>query len=151
MRTSDVITRPAASSGGIARARPSHVERGASGVVTTPAATKVYRSGGNAATQTQRFVVDEAAALEWLPQETIAFDGADVTVSTIVELARRGAVRRLGDPLSRASRGGRDVRARALRQRFEIFREGRPLLIDRALFDGGSPCSARSGASGGVR
>src|SRR5215203_3831005 len=42
-------------------------------LLTAPGASKWYRSAGPWASQTLRF--DVAGALEWLPQETIVFDG----------------------------------------------------------------------------
>src|SRR5258706_11967801 len=51
------------------------VESGARALITTPAATKVYRSDGRRAVQRTRLSVAPGAALEWLPQETIVFDG----------------------------------------------------------------------------
>ena len=54
------------------------VGQGAHALLTTPGATRFYRSGaGRQATLQQEFVVAANAALEWLPQETILFDGAD--------------------------------------------------------------------------
>ena len=44
--------------------------------MTTPAASKVYRTTGAAARQVQRLRVAEGATLEWLPQEAIIYDGA---------------------------------------------------------------------------
>src|SRR6187402_782414 len=52
------------------------VERDAHALLTTPAATRFYRAGPHPrAALNQQFVVQDAA-LEWLPQETIVFDGA---------------------------------------------------------------------------
>jgi urease accessory protein len=56
-------------------------------LVTTPAATKVYRTRGPRATQVQRLTVAAHAALEWLPQETILHDGAAIDLDTTVVLA----------------------------------------------------------------
>ena len=47
---------------------------GASTLLTTPGAAKWYRSAGPWAKQSVAF--DVQGALEWLPQETIVFDGA---------------------------------------------------------------------------
>jgi urease accessory protein len=44
--------------------------------VTTPAAEKVYRSAGDTTRLTTALEVAEGATLEWLPQETILFEGA---------------------------------------------------------------------------
>lgn len=49
---------------------------GAAALVTTPAAEKIYRSLGPAVRVANRIEVAEGAVLEWLPQETILFDGA---------------------------------------------------------------------------
>ena len=48
---------------------------GAHALITTPGATRWYRSAGPAATQTLRFRVAAGATLEWLPQESIFFEG----------------------------------------------------------------------------
>lgn len=105
---------------------------GAQALVTTPAATKFYRSGERDAEQTLRAHVAAAATLEWLPQETIVFDGAWARNSTRVELARDARfigweVVCLGRPATRETfmRG-------AWRQRFEVWRDGTPLFIDRS-------------------
>ncbi len=58
------------------------VEAGAHALVTTPAATKFYRSAGPAASQRQTLRVAPRATLEWLPQEAIVFDGARVRTVT---------------------------------------------------------------------
>lgn len=55
-------------------------------LLTTPGAGKWYRSGGAEAAQRLRFHVSENAALEWLPQETIVFDGARARMETEIHL-----------------------------------------------------------------
>ena len=65
------------------------VGQGAHALLTTPGATRFYRSGaGRQATLQQEFVVAANAALEWLPQETILFDGADARSCIRVTLER---------------------------------------------------------------
>ena len=49
--------------------------RDAACLATTPGAAKFYRGNGTPASQRQRVVAD-GAAVEWLPQENIFFDGA---------------------------------------------------------------------------
>ena len=58
----------------------------AQALLTTPGATKFYRSAGQRARQTQRLLVESGATLEWLPQENIFFPGAEVTLQTRVDL-----------------------------------------------------------------
>lgn len=52
-----------------------HVAPGAHALVTTPGATRFYRSTGEAAVQHVDARVDAGARLEWLPLEAIAFSG----------------------------------------------------------------------------
>ncbi|MDD5273127.1 MAG: urease accessory protein UreD [Methylovulum sp.] len=56
-------------------------------LVTTPAAGKFYRSEGKLARQQVVLTVAAGAALEWLPQETIIYEGALVATDVRVELA----------------------------------------------------------------
>jgi urease accessory protein len=55
--------------------------------ITTPGAAKWYRSAGKPAHQSLSFSVATGALLEWLPQETIVFDGAMPELETHVALA----------------------------------------------------------------
>ena len=51
------------------------VQAGAHLLVTTPAATRFYRSNAGEAAQVVHASVAEGARLEWLPQETLAYPG----------------------------------------------------------------------------
>ncbi len=62
-------------------------EPGAHALVTTPGATKFYRSAGALATQSQRFNVASGSLLEWLPQENILFPEANARFETDIYLA----------------------------------------------------------------
>ncbi|UOA10089.1 urease accessory protein UreD [Methylobacter sp. S3L5C] len=55
-------------------------------LVTTPAAGKFYRSTGELARQSVTLTVAAGAALEWLPQETIIYEGARVASELRVNL-----------------------------------------------------------------
>lgn len=61
----------------------------ANALLTTPGAAKWYRSAGAWARQTLRFVV--GGSLEWLPRETIVFDGALAQMETRIELGPHGS------------------------------------------------------------
>lgn len=52
-----------------------HAEPGTHGLITTPGATRFYRSEGEAATQQTRLHVDAGARLEWLPLEALCYSG----------------------------------------------------------------------------
>lgn len=49
---------------------------GAHALITTPGATRFYRSAGTPATQSLRARLAPGSRLEWLPLETIAYDGS---------------------------------------------------------------------------
>ncbi len=113
------------------------VDAGAHALITTPGAGKYYRSDGREAQVRQSFRVAERAALEWLPQENLLFDATRVDMSTRVELAADARfigweVTALGRPAS----GERYISGHC-RQKLEVWREGRPLLIERATLAGG--------------
>src|SRR5262249_20763407 len=63
--------------------------RNASALLTTPGAAKWYRSAGPIARQSLAF--DVAGSLEWLPQETIVFDGARAELECDVDLEAQAA------------------------------------------------------------
>ena len=55
--------------------------------ITTPGAAKWYKANGKVSRQTVHLHLNQGAALEWLPQETIFFDTANVALDQHVELA----------------------------------------------------------------
>lgn len=107
------------------------VDAGAETVVTTPGATKFYRSGGAQASQQQHLVVADGATLEWLPMENIFFPGADVALSTRVDLhgSARVAVSEiqcLGRPaINEIFDSG------YIDSRLSIYRDEIPILLER--------------------
>lgn len=113
------------------------VGAGSRALLTTPGATKFYRSAGPEAVQRVHLRVAQEALLEWTPQETILFDGSRSRLETRVEL-EAGArflgweITALGRPAARAP-----FAAGLCRQAFEIEREGRPLWVDRSEYRGG--------------
>ena len=56
-------------------------------LVTTPAATRYYRSAHGAATQRVVATVAAGARLEWVPQETLAYSGCDGRNEVVLSLA----------------------------------------------------------------
>jgi urease accessory protein len=69
-----VVHPPGGIAGGDELTLDARVERNSLALLTTPGAGKWYRSAGAWARQTLNFEV--AGSLEWLPRETIVFDGA---------------------------------------------------------------------------
>ena len=60
---------------------------GAHALLTTPGATRFYRSDGRVAAQRAPLVVAEGARLEWLPLEAIAYPGCDAVNEVGFDLA----------------------------------------------------------------
>jgi urease accessory protein len=109
---------------------------GAHAFITTPAAGKFYRCEGRTGTLHQHLRIAAGACIEWLPQETLVYAGAQAAMSTRVEIAPGGSfiggeILCLGRPAS-----GERFPHGALRQGFEIWRDGRPLWIERAGYEG---------------
>jgi urease accessory protein len=59
---------------------------GAEVLLTTPGATKWYKANARPASQHTRLRVGRDAVVEWLPLETIVFDGADAQSSLTVDM-----------------------------------------------------------------
>jgi urease accessory protein len=63
------------------------VRAGAHGLITTPGASKFYRSTGKTALLQQQFNVANDGVLEFLPQESIYFPATEVSSKILVNLA----------------------------------------------------------------
>ena len=63
------------------------LDAGTHAVLTTPGATRFYRSAGPLARQQVRMRLAEGARLEWLPLETIAYRGCDAENQLCFDLA----------------------------------------------------------------
>jgi len=114
-----------------------HLQENAQALITTAAASKIYRSNGQRARQKIHIHVEAGACLEWLPQETIVFNGADYQQQMTVELAPGASwlaweITRFG----RTARKERFVQG-DWRSHTEIWQQGRPLWIDRQWLPGG--------------
>lgn len=109
---------------------------GCGALLTTPGATKWYRSAAAWARQKITFTVGAGASLEWLPQETIVFDGALADARLDVEIIGDGTfigweilcLGRTGSA-ERFSRG--EWRARTM-----IERDAKPLRFEQARLTG---------------
>lgn len=82
-----VVHPPGGIAGGDALTLEAAVASGAHVLLTTPGAAKWYRSAGPWARQRLAFELAPGACLEWLPQESIVFDGARAALETEIGLA----------------------------------------------------------------
>ena len=105
-------------------------------LLTTAAASKVYRSEGERSQQIITLKLAENAYLEWFPQETVIFNEAIYQQDLRVELGSNAVfcgweITRLG----RTARGEQFL-AGDWRSRIEIWQADRPLWIDRQGLQG---------------
>jgi len=105
----------------------------ASAQLTTPGATRWYRSAGPPASQVLHARIGEHAFLEWLPQGTIVYDGALARSDVRIELARGATF--IGVEFASLGRraSGERFRCGEWRQRFEIVRDDAPIWSERAV------------------
>ncbi|OKH18852.1 urease accessory protein [Hydrococcus rivularis NIES-593] len=106
-------------------------------LITTATAGKVYRSNGKLAKQIIRFEIESGACLEWVPQETIIFNGAIYQQDLRVELAPGASW--LGWEITRFGRSARGEKFLQgnWQSHTEIWQQERPLLIDRQWLPAG--------------
>jgi urease accessory protein len=115
--------------------------------LTTPGAGKWYRSAGPRAAQ--RLSFDVEGALEWLPQETIVFDGARADLSTAVRLGEDA--RYVGWEilcLGRSGSGERFARG-TIRLSNSVSRNGKLVWLERGRIDGGGKLMQSQAGLGG--
>lgn len=105
-------------------------------LLTTPGAAKWYRSAGAWAQQRNVLAVGEGACLEWLPQETIVFNGALARLDTTVTLD--AGARYIGWEVLCLGRGAGERFERGhCHPAVSLFRGGKPLWIERGGIEAG--------------
>ncbi len=118
--------------------------------VTTPGAAKWYRSAGRTARAETTLRAGTGALVEWLPQETILFDGARAVIRVAIELA--GDAQFIGWDLTSLGRtaSGERFNTGRLQQRFTLSRDGVLLWCDSAVLDGGARALQSGAILGGA-
>lgn len=104
--------------------------------VTTPAAEKIYRSAGGRALIVTRLQIADEAHAEWLPQETILFDGGRIERNLEIELEGTATIVACDGVVF-----GRLARDEILGPGYfsdtlKVWRDGRMILFDRTRVDG---------------
>lgn len=112
-----------------------HVDNGAEVLITTPAAGKFYRSEGEQASQTVNLKIESNAVLEWLPQETIIYQGARLVSSVNVEL--EDDARFIGWEILAFGRpaAGEGFSSGEALLNWRILRNGKPLYLEKMRLD----------------
>jgi urease accessory protein len=114
------------------------VEANAHAFVTTPGATKWYRSEGAIAEQSIAIKMAHGGSIEWLPQEAIVFNSAQARQSIDVELADNSTflgwdILVLGRLASREN-----FTDGCYAQGWKISRDGVPLWLERGRIEAGT-------------
>lgn len=114
------------------------VKPGGHALLTTPGASKWYRSSGATAGQSVSLRVGAGATVEWLPQESIIFSGAQARMQTQVNLA--DGARFIGvETICFGRRASGETFDRGnLKLATDIHQQGRKLWRERGVIDGGS-------------
>ena len=102
----------------------------ASLVVTTQAAERVYRAIDTAGRVETRIEARDTATLEWLPQETILFDGGRLSRSTEIHCASGASVLAMDWLILGRAASGERVAAGEVRDHWRLYRDGRLVWAD---------------------
>jgi urease accessory protein len=132
-----VVHPPGGIAGGDELAVVADLGDGARVLLTTPGAGKWYRSAGPWARQQVTLKAGAASCVEWLPQETIVYDGALARIGTEVQLAADASF--IGWEivcLGRTASGERFERG-ALRLETRVKREERTIWLEQGTIAGG--------------
>lgn len=121
--------------------------KGSHALLTTPGATKFYRSGGKTACQHQHLTVN-GGVLEWFPQDNIIFPGAIADISTRIHLNNNARfigweVLCLGLPTRKEllSEG-------SLVSRLSLYRNDQPVFLERLAIVGVKDLTSPAGLRG---
>lgn len=127
------------------------VDAGGDGTVSGQAAEKIYRAIDAPARIETRLSLAADARLEWLPQETILFDGARLDRRIDVDLAENASLL-LAECLvfGRRAHGERFLSG-AMHDRWRIVRGGRPLWRDALKVKGGDHAFDAAAGFAGAR
>jgi urease accessory protein len=109
---------------------------GARLTVSTQACEKIYRARDGLAEQRAALSVGDGARLDWLPQETILFDGGALSRRLEADLGAGATLLAVEAVILGRTAMDETVRTGALHDRWRIRREGRLVFADDLRLDG---------------
>lgn len=118
-------------------------EEGAAGLVTTPGATKFYRSktSGSSVSQTLNLL---GGSLEWFPQENIFYNGCIADLSTTIDIHDNAAVA-LWDIQCFGRPAGKELfQTGSVTNQLKLIVDDEPIFLDRLVVNDSHPISQRS-------
>lgn len=102
---------------------------------TTQTAERLYRASEGQAQMDLAMTVGTGGHLDWLPQETILFDGCAATRTTMIDLGEGAGCLMLETLVMGRAAMGETLSHVALRDTRRITRRGRPLHLDPVVLD----------------
>ena len=144
-----IVHPPGGIAGGDALQLEVRLREDTAALLTTPGAGKWYRSLGPTASLAQQFDIGCGAVLEWLPQPAIVFDAA--RAETRIEVRLHQEALYMGWELTCMGRtaSGERFNSGELRQRTEVWQQGRRLWCEYARLAGGDPMLASNAGLAG--
>lgn len=125
---------------------------GSRAVVTSQAAERVYRSsatdGGLSGEIATTITVEAGASAEWLPQETILFEGAALSRSLDIEMTEGSALMALESTVFGRTAMGEEITSCRLADRWRLRRGGRLVFADTFRLDGDARAILAGSATG---
>ena len=112
------------------------VTAGASAVLTTQAAEKIYRSDGPDAEVAIGLTLGSVTRLDWLPQEQILFDGARLRRSLDIHMAVDASLTLAESVVFGRLAMGEAMEHGSYRDRWRIIRDGRLILAEEVRLAG---------------
>lgn len=109
---------------------------GTASTLTTQAAEKIYRSRGAPAELRATLRLGAGAALAWLPQETILFDGARLVRRSSAELAGGARLVACESLVFGRRARGETLRTGLVHDAWRVYRDGRLLWADAFRLEG---------------
>lgn len=126
-----------------------HADEHAHAFLSTPGAAKWYRSNGHISQQQLKIEAKKNSVIEWMPQETILFNAADVVLQSEITLEENA--RYIGCEILCFGRtaSGESFEKGRLRQRLSIKRNNKLIWYEQGdLLGGSDPMRSLFGLSG---
>ena len=120
---------------------------GAHALISTPGATKFYRSAGQWATVNQTLAA-RGGHLEWLPAENIFFSGSKTNVSTTLKLDANASIAFWEINCLGQHAANKPFTDGALNSTIQVYVENKLLLKERFIVNDQFPIGMRSGLRG---
>jgi len=116
--------------------------------VTTQAAERIYRRSAGTAEVETSLAVGTSAHLDWLPQETIAFDRSALRRSLTADLAEDASLLAIESIVLGRAAMGETARSISLSDRWRVRRKGKLLFADNLRIEGDAVETLAGGATG---